>query len=55
MSLEVLRENLFRVQSSILENPNSKKLYRVPSPLPPELLPIYKMLKIHRSSKPQAA
>lgn len=54
MSLEKLRENLHRVQSSIFENPKNNKMYKMPSTLSDEVKQIYKMLKIHRSNKAQA-
>ena len=54
MSLEKIREELSYIQSSILENPITRKTYRLPSALSCEMKTLYKMLNIHRSSKAKA-
>ena len=54
MSLEKIREELYRVQVSILEEPKTGKLYKLPSSLSSEIKPLYKMLKIRYSNKATA-
>ena len=51
MSLEKIREELSHVQSSILEDPKTGEVYKLPSPLSAEARVLYKMLKIQRSNK----
>jgi transposase len=51
ISLERLREELNHVQASVLEDPKTGKMYRMPSLLSKEMKLIYKMLEIHRSNK----
>ena len=54
MSLERIREELAHVQSSILEDPKTGKMYKMPSILSKEVDLIYKILKIRRSKKAKA-
>lgn len=51
MSLEKIREGLSCIQASILEDPKSGKMYRMPSSLSDEMKLIYKMFEIQRISK----
>jgi len=51
MSLEKIREELSHVQVSILEDPKTGEVYKLPSPLSPEVKDLYTMLKIRRSNK----
>ena len=54
MSLEKIREELSHVQSSILINPKTGEIYKLPSSLSPEVKAIYTILKIRRSNKAKA-
>jgi len=50
MSLERVREELAHIQASILEDPKTGEMYRMPSSLTKEMKLIYKMLEIRHMS-----
>lgn len=54
MSLEKIRMELSHIQSSILEDPKTGNLYKLPSPLSDEAKTLYQILKIRRSKKAKA-
>lgn len=52
ISVEDMKQELWRVQSSLLRDNETGKKYRIPSPTPPKARKIYQVFGIHRSLQP---